>query len=120
MADLTVRTLEECPSLGGGTFVRVREGLGLSAFGINVERWPAGSDSYPEHDEVASGQEEVYTALEGSATLVVGDESAKLEPGVFARVGPSERRKILPGPEGVVVLCIGGVAGDYRPSAPGD
>ena len=93
----------------------------MTSFGINVERWPANSTDYPEHDESASGQEEVYTVLEGSATLAVGDARFELSPGVFARVGPGERRKILPGPDGVVLLCLGGVPGGaYAPAAPGD
>ena len=37
----------------------------------------------------ADGQEEVYTVLEGKATLTVGGEEHELEPGVFARVGPA-------------------------------
>ena len=121
MTDITVGSLDELPSVGGGTFVRVREGLGVTAFGINVERWPPHSRSYPAHDERASGQEEVYTALDGSATLVVGAERFELCPGVFARVGPTEQRRIEPDPEGVTLLRLGGVPGRvYRPSAPGD
>ena len=57
------------------------------------------------------GQEEVYIPLRGSAKLVVGDESWDLEPGTMARVGPSEVRKLYPGPDGVQMLCIGGRPG---------
>ena len=108
MTDVTVGSLDEFPSAGGGTFVGVREGLGVTAFGISVERWPPRSRDYPEHDERASGQEEVYTALAGSATLVVGAERFELRPGVFARVGPAEQRRFEPGPDGVTLLCLGG------------
>lgn len=119
MADVTVGGLDDFPAFGRGTFIRVREGLGVSSFGINVERWPPNSPHYPEHDELTVGQEEVYTALEGSATLVVDDERHELRPGVFARVGPAARRKVLPGEEGVVLLCLGGIPGGaYRPSGP--
>jgi hypothetical protein len=120
MPDVTVGSLDDFPSLGRGNFIGVRQGLGVSSFGINVERWPPNSPHYPEHDEVAIGQEEVYTALEGSATLVVDGERFELRPGVFARVGPGARRKVLPLDDGVVLLCLGGVPGGvYRPSGPG-
>ena len=121
MTDVTIGAVDDFPAIGAGTFVRIREGLGVTAFGINVERWPPGSVDYPEHDETASGQEEVYTALAGSATLVVSGERFELRPGVFARVGPAERRRIEPGTDGVTLLCVGGVPGGvYRPAAPSD
>lgn len=94
-----------------GVFHRARAGLGVSSFGMNVERWPPNSDLYPEHDEHQQGQEEVYVVLEGSATLVAGGEEHRLDPGVFARVGPGVMRKILPGDDGVTLLCLGGVPG---------
>ena len=117
---MTVKRLGEFEELGGGVFHRVRAGLGVESFGINVEVWPPNSQDYPEHDEGQSGQEEVYTVLEGSATLVIqahGD--FELERGVFARVGPGIPRKIVPGPEGVTLLCIGAIPGKpYEPPPP--
>ena len=41
-------------------------------------------------------QEEVYTVLEGAATLRAGGEEHRLEPGVFARVGPTSRASSSP------------------------
>ncbi len=114
MAEVTVKRLEEFES-NRGVFYRVRAGLGVTSFGLNVERWPANSDLYPEHDEHQQGQEEVYVVLEGSATLVASGEEHHLVPGVFARVGPGVMRKFVPGDEGVTLLCLGGVPGEvYR------
>src|SRR5690242_21103019 len=45
--------------------------------------------------------EEVYTALSGSATLHAGGREYRLEPGVFARIGAGERRKVTTGDEPV-------------------
>lgn len=56
-------------------------------------------------------QEEVYTVLEGSATLEVGGESHALERGTFARVGAAEKRKIVTTDEAVTLLIIGGTPG---------
>jgi quercetin dioxygenase-like cupin family protein len=55
--------------------------------------------------------EEVYTALEGKAFLLVGGEEHVLEPGTFARVGPGETRKLITRDEGARVLAIGAVPG---------
>jgi len=113
VADVTVRRLEEFESIWGG-FLRVRAGLGSSSVGIAVMELPGGFGDYPEHDHAHDGQEEVYTVLEGSATLRVGGaggEEFALAPGVWARVGPGEKRKITTGEEPARVLAIGAPPG---------
>lgn len=67
-------------------------------------------------DHGDDGQEEVYTVLSGSAILHAGGEEHRLVPGVFARVGPAERRQITTGAEPAQVLAIGGTPGaSYSP-----
>jgi mannose-6-phosphate isomerase-like protein (cupin superfamily) len=78
---------------------------------MQVENFPPNFEHFPEHDHSGDGQEEVYTALSGSATLHVGGKEFKLEPGVFARVAPSATRKITTGAEPVRLLAIGGTPG---------
>jgi quercetin dioxygenase-like cupin family protein len=111
MADVTVKRLEEFEALYGGGMRRVRAGLGVTSFGMQVIELPPNFEMYPEHNHLHDEQEEVYTVLEGSATLRVGDEDHQLEPGVFARVAPTERRKFVTGAEGARILAIGGVPG---------
>ncbi|MEZ5099973.1 MAG: hypothetical protein R3C15_09295 [Thermoleophilia bacterium] len=114
MADVIVLQVDEMEPMLGGVMRRARASLGVTSFGMQVEDLPGGTDFYPEHDESAfGGQEEVYTALAGSATLVVDGDEHLLEPGVFARVGPGVRRRIVPGPDGVRVLALGGVPGTF-------
>jgi uncharacterized cupin superfamily protein len=119
MADATVKRLEEFEAIFGGGFRRVRAGLGVTAFGIAVMDIPPNFDYYPEHDQSHDGQEEVYTALEGRATLRIGGDGGEehsLEPGVFARVGPNEKRKIITGDESARVLAVGATPGKiYEP-----
>lgn len=118
MADVTVKRTEDFEAIFGGGFRRVRAGLGISSFGIAVIDLPANFERYPTHDQSHDGQEEVYTALSGSATLVVagGEEEHRLEPGVWARVGPGEKRKIVTGDEPVRILAVGGTPGKiYEP-----
>jgi hypothetical protein len=97
MADVTVKRVDEMESIWGGSFVRARAALGARSFGMNIRNFPPNFDEYWEHNHVdpsaADGEEEVYTVLDGSATLHVDGEQYVLEPGVFARVGAAERRK---------------------------
>ena len=88
MADVTVRRTEDFEATFRGGMLRARAGLGLTSFGMQIIRFPPHADRYPEHDHAEDGQEEVYTVLEGEATLRAGGEEHTLEPGVFARVGP--------------------------------
>jgi quercetin dioxygenase-like cupin family protein len=116
MADVTVKRLDEFEAIFGGGFRRVRAGLGISSFGLSVMDFPPGFTQYPEHDHGPDGQEEVYTVLSGTATLTAGGEDHELVSGVFARVGPREKRKLSTGDDGARVLAIGASPGQlYMP-----
>jgi uncharacterized cupin superfamily protein len=111
VADVTVKRLEDFEAVFGGGMRRVRAGLGVTSFGMQVVELPPNFSAYPDHDHSHDDQEEVYTPLSGRVTLRVGDEDYELEPGVFARIAPGERRKLISGAEGVRVLCLGGTPG---------
>jgi uncharacterized cupin superfamily protein len=111
MADVTVKRLEEFEAIFGGGFRRVRAGLGVSSFGLAVMDFPPGFSKYPEHDHGHDGQEEVYTVLAGTVTLTAGGIDYQLEPGIFARVGALEARKLTTGDDGARVLAIGASPG---------
>ena len=120
MPDVTVRRVEDFEAIFGGGFRRVRAGLGVSSFGLAVIDLPANFKVFPEHDQTHDEQEEVYTVLSGSVTLRVGGphggESYELEPGIFARVGASEKRKLITGDEPARVLAMGATPGKaYEP-----
>lgn len=116
MADVTVKRHEDFEAIFGGGFRRVRAGLGVSSFGLAVIDLPPNFNAYPEHDQSHDNQEEVYTALSGRATLHAGGEEHELAPGVWARVGPAEKRKIVTGDEPCRVVAIGGAPGRaYEP-----
>jgi quercetin dioxygenase-like cupin family protein len=83
---------------------------------MQVMELPPDFSTYPTHDHSHDEQEEVYVALVGQATLQVGEERFEIEPGVFARVGPGQQRKLITGVEGARILCLGGTPGrDYQP-----
>jgi len=110
MADVTIKTIEELEGYAG-RFLYAGRGLGVTAWGMNVLRLPPRWADYPDHDHSKDGQEEVYVVLEGGATLQAGAETWPLEPGSLARVGAGQKRKIIPGDEGVTLLALGGTPG---------
>src|SRR6185295_13572911 len=106
-------TIKQIDELQGheGLFLYAGRALGVTAWGMNVLKLPAAWADYPEHDELKTGQEEVYVVLSGSATLHTGGREWPLKAGHLARVAPAEKRKLVPGREGVVLLVIGGTPG---------
>lgn len=116
MANVTVMGIDEMESVHDGGFVLARKSLGVTAWGMNIERLPAGYDKYPEHDHAEDGQEEVYAVLEGKATLHADGESWELTRGTFARVGSGQKRTITTGDGGATMLVLGGTSGKaYEP-----
>jgi len=111
MADITVKRIEEFDTPNGGGFCRARASLGVTSFGMQMENFPPHFEHHPRHDHADDGQEEVYTALAGSATVHAGGSEYRLEPGVFIRIGPGEIRQVTTGDEGVQLLAIGAVPG---------
>ena len=102
--------------LEGIRFRPAAAALGVTAWGMNILEIDAGSELYPEHDHVKDGQEEVYVILRGEARLCIGAQERVLKTGDLTRVPPEVKRKILPGPEGVTFLAIGGTPGQAYPS----
>src|SRR5918997_4297481 len=111
MADVTVKRTDDFEPTFRGGMLKARAGLGVTTFGMQILRFPPNADRYPEHDHAESGQEEVYVVLDGAATLAAGGEEHRLEPGVFARVGPTEKRKLSTAEQGATILALGGVPG---------
>jgi hypothetical protein len=116
MPDVTVKRVEDFEAIFGGGFRRVRAGLGVTSFGLAVIDLPPNFTVFPEHDQTHDDQEEVYTLVSGTATLRVGDEEYELEPGIFARVGATEKRKLITGDEPARVIAMGATPGKaYEP-----
>jgi hypothetical protein len=111
MPDVTVKRVEDFEAIFGGGFRRARAGLGVTSFGLAVIDLPPNFKLYPEHDQTHDDQEEVYTPVFGKVTLRVGEEEYELEPGVFARVGATEKRKLITGDEPARVIAMGAMPG---------
>lgn len=91
-----------------GSFIPVREHLGIHSFGINVRTQGDNGVLVNEHDE-AGGQEEVYVVLDGTATFEIDGETVEAPAGTFVSVPPESKRKAT---GDATVLAIGGTVGE--------
>jgi quercetin dioxygenase-like cupin family protein len=98
-------------ALGEGYgFRKLRKGLGVTAFGVNVISIPQGFETGSHyHDE----QEELYFVHRGAIEMEFGDGTThRLEEGGSARVDAATPRKVRNVGDGdAVYLCAGGKDG---------
>ena len=92
-----------------GRDIPVREHLGIHAFGVNAFTPSDEGILVSEHDEVGSGQEELYLVLDGNATFELDGETVDAPAGTFVYVPPGTRRKATG--EGTV-LALGATPGE--------
>lgn len=107
-------------TLGEGTFRKVRQALGITAFGANVLVIEPGEVGRPHyHDE----QDELYFVHRGRAVFDFPDESIELGPGGLVHVEAETPRRVTnPGPDQLVMLAVGAKDGyvgrDGQPASP--
>jgi mannose-6-phosphate isomerase-like protein (cupin superfamily) len=112
---IAAAAIDDLPQLWDGFAKLVRTGLGIRAFGVQIMDLPPDYVTGA-HDESDTGQEELYVALRGSGTVVAGAERIPLDPERLVRVDAGVERILTSGPEGLRVLCVGGVPGaPYTP-----
>ena len=96
--------------LGDGYgFRKVRQALGVQAFGVNAIVYPPGFEGFLHyHDE----QDELYFVHSGTALFEVDGEDPDLGPGGFCHVESTTPRKVSnAGADDLVLLAIGGKGG---------
>ena len=109
------RSIDELPTLWDGFAKLVRAGLDITAFGANIMDLPP-DYSTTSHDEAETGQQELYVALRGSGSVDIEDARLPLDADHLVRVDAGTKRALTSGPDGLRVLCIGGVPGGaYEP-----
>jgi quercetin dioxygenase-like cupin family protein len=94
----------------GPGFRKVRKGLGVTAFGVNVIVLPAGIETGFHYHDV---QEELYFVHRGTIEMEFGDGSVEcMREGGLARVDAATVRRIRNvGEEDAIYLCAGGKDG---------
>jgi mannose-6-phosphate isomerase-like protein (cupin superfamily) len=95
--------------LGTGVFRKVRQALGVTAFGVNAMVLPAQTGWFEHfHDE----QDELYFVHSGLAAFEVDGERFELGPGSVCHVESTSPRRVWnAGDETLVLLVVGGKAG---------
>jgi mannose-6-phosphate isomerase-like protein (cupin superfamily) len=111
MPDFTIKRIEDMEAVYAGAFIRARASLGADSFGMQVIDMPPNAHQHPEHDHAEDGQEEVFIALRGGGEIEIEGERHPMDTETMVRVGPTTRRKLWAGPEGMRVLALGGCPG---------
>jgi quercetin dioxygenase-like cupin family protein len=80
----------------------------LGARAIRLNRFDnAPAQAGKEHDERASGQEEIYIAVGGSGVILVEGEEVELRPGRFVLVDAESTRQVVAGDDGLAYVVVG-------------
>jgi mannose-6-phosphate isomerase-like protein (cupin superfamily) len=94
----------------GYGFRKVRQALGVEAFGVNVIVMPPHYDGvFHYHDE----QDELYFVHSGTARVEVDDEERLLGPGGMVHVTSTTPRRVSNGGDDDLVLLVVGAKGGY-------
>ncbi len=110
-APYAASAIDDLPDMWDGFARLVRQGLGLTAFGASVMNIPPDYTTRS-HDEADTGQQELYVGLSGSGWIVIDEkERLPVDPEHVVRVDAGVPRTLSGGPEGVRILCIGGIPG---------
>ena len=102
--------IDDLPQIWDGFAKLVRAGLHITAFGVQIMDLPPDYTT-ASHDESDTGQQELYVGLRGSGAVVAGETRLPLDPEHLVRVDAGVDRVLTSGPDGLRVLCVGGVPG---------
>ena len=98
-----------------GVVKKVRQALGVTAFGVNYFDLPALAEGL-EHNETQTNQEEVYVYVKGSGRLRLGGDEIEVREGMAVRVNPEVTRQPVAGDNGLSWVAIGAPRdGKYEP-----
>ena len=93
----------------GYGFRKIRQALGVTAFGVNAIVYPPGYEGFYHYHDV---QDELYVVLRGTARFEVEGEVRDLGPGGLFHAESTTPRKISnPGDDELVVVVVGGKDG---------
>ena len=107
--------IDDLPSLYDGLIKLARSGMGVTAFGVQVMDLPPDYTTQS-HDESGSGQQELYVGLRGAGWVLTDEQRLPIGEGMLIRIDAGVGRRLASGPDGVRIMCVGGVPGGvYQP-----
>ena len=103
----SIATLDD---LGDGAgFRKIRQALGVTAFGVNALVYPAGYDGFDHYHDT---QDELYFVHRGTATFTVDVDERVVEAGGLVHVESTTHRQISNRTDDdLVILVVGGKDG---------
>ena len=119
----TVSPVRDLPVVSDGkpddpVWYPLQHALGIDTFGANL--FVAGRTDQllvEEHDELRSGQQELYLVLEGSAVFELDGEETRVRRGdALAVTDPSVRRRARALTAGTTLLVVGAANGSFQSS----
>jgi quercetin dioxygenase-like cupin family protein len=114
----SIANVDEIEGSGPGGAVRfVRRELGVEAFGINWFELAPGAEGR-EHDETATGQEEVSVVVAGSGVWRIDGTEVPVRTSTFLRFDSETVRCPVAGPDGMTFVSVGARRGSYEPHGP--
>ena len=78
---------------------------------INAVTKGSGENLIPEHDETASGQQEVFFVHQGAVDATLDGETMRLEAGAFVAVDPATRRQFDAAATPTTLVAVGSPVG---------
>ena len=93
----------------------IREHLGITSFGVNVNEADAGRELVVPHEEESyGGQEELYFLVRGRARFTCDGDQVELEAGELLYIPPEVTREAVALETPTLVFMVGGIPGSYR------
>ncbi len=99
MADYTAKQIDEMEAAFGGGMKKARAELGVASFGMQVIDLPPNYSDYPEHDHASDGQEEVYSAMRGSARSTSKASASRSRPTCWCAWGRRRSARSMRAPK---------------------
>jgi tetratricopeptide (TPR) repeat protein len=109
-----VTRLDEIERSGArNEWIPIRRHLGVQSFGVNAWAGDTGAALVGEHEEQATGHEELYVVVAGRATFTVAGDEIDAPVGTIVFVGdPGVQRGAVATEDGTTILTAGGKPGE--------
>ena len=114
----------QSPDEGRRGRVYIRRDLDINSFGVNAFYQASGGafviGEHAEDGPAASGDEELYVVVRGSATFTVDGDDVDAPHGTAVFVRPGTKRSARATEDGTIVLAVGGRPGEAWSISPGE